>query len=159
MATCGYNSLLPPADMEEVRHRLQWLHICAGAQGELASTNQMINFHTTEAIALPGGWGGWPWGGEWPWPSAAPLCPMSPCRPWAPDGWKPEWMKWTFLNTTTRGNLMFLRPTLMWSAFLPQAFLGDLFSKHQKEVSSEKLEEYTDTMVGTPALIAGPSQT
>lgn len=28
-----------------------------------------------------------------------------------------------------------------------KAFLGDLFSKHQKEVSSEKLEEYTDTMM------------
>lgn len=55
MATCGYNSLLPPADMEEVRHRLQRLHMCAGAQGELATTNQMITFHTTEAIAQLGG--------------------------------------------------------------------------------------------------------
>lgn len=64
-----------------------------------------------------------------------------------------------FIWQITRGNLTFLGPTLMRSAFLPQAFLGDLFSKHQKEVSSEKLEEYTDTMVGTPALIAGPSQT
>lgn len=28
-----------------------------------------------------------------------------------------------------------------------QAFLGDLFQQHHKDVSADKLEEYTDTMV------------
>lgn len=40
----------------------------------------------------------------------------------------------------------------MLSAFLTQAFLNDLFKQHHKEVSSDKLEEYTDTMVGTRSL-------
>uniref|UniRef100_A0A3Q3N8V7 Secretagogin n=1 Tax=Labrus bergylta TaxID=56723 RepID=A0A3Q3N8V7_9LABR len=31
-----------------------------------------------------------------------------------------------------------------------KAFLKDLFQQHQKEVPSDKLEEYTDTMVGIP---------
>lgn len=31
--------------------------------------------------------------------------------------------------------------------FFFQAFLGDLFQQHHKDVSSDKLEEYTDTMV------------
>lgn len=36
-----------------------------------------------------------------------------------------------------------------WLALLLffQAFLGDLFQQHHKDVSADKLEEYTDTMV------------
>lgn len=37
-----------------------------------------------------------------------------------------------------------------------QAFLGDLFQQHHKDVSADKLEEYTDTMVALDFHITGP---
>lgn len=36
---------------------------------------------------------------------------------------------------------------LVRNTLVPQAFLKDLFQQHHKEVSSDKMDEYTDAMV------------
>lgn len=51
------------------------------------------------------------------------------------------------INVTSYCSFLSFVYCLAFFCFFFQAFLGDLFQQHHKDVSADKLEEYTDTMV------------
>lgn len=160
--------------MEEVRPRLQRLHLGAGAQGELGNTNEMHKSFTQRDQSHTSR-SKWPSVGESLSPAAS--CVFLPSQSDPPD-LVGIWNKFIslgqfffFLHHNTRysyvcpfpgfiefgsshsDGVLFAFPSwFMSSAFLIQAFLNDLFKQHRREVSPDKLEEYTDTMVGTHSL-------
>lgn len=128
-------------DLEEVWRGLQWLHISPGTQGEELPLDETVQQRTSL---------------QWAAGASMHLCSSSSTAD-SHTKFQHEKAFYVWMSLISFSKLLLIFRLLLICAFiyifLLQAFLGDLFQQHHKDVSADKLEEYTDTMVALRFII------